>query len=471
MFIGRKNEISELEKRYKMTGFQMFVIYGRRRVGKTRIIQEFCRDKHAIYHVGIQQNKEMLLQYISRDILKTLPTSGSEFIHSFQSWQEAFHYVAVNAKNQRIVMVIDEYPYIAQSDPAISSILQKTIDQEWKQTQIFLILCGSSMSFMETQVLGYQSPLYGRRTAQMKITPLPYWESIEFFSGWSWQDKLLAYGICGGIPQYLEFLSVHNDLVTAVQNEFLALSGHLAEEPANLMQQEMREPALYNAIVGAIARGSTKQNEIATTIGKSAKDITSYLKALIDLGIIEKKQPIEEKNRKRTIYSIADNLYRFWYKFIPSCLSLISMNMSDMAWKDIIEPELDTFFGNVYESVCLQYVQKKIKDGVMKPIYLEYGKWWGNNPVRKREEDIDIVATNKDSILVGECKWRKEKMDVDILELLQERGELIRRGRKINYILFSKSGFTKNLKSLAAQKEVQLIKAEEMTFAETGSRS
>jgi AAA+ ATPase superfamily predicted ATPase len=361
MFIGRQRELDELEKKYHTSGFQMFVLYGRRRVGKTRLIQEFCKNKKTIFHVGIQQTSDMQLESFSRDILKQLPSKGSEFIRKFQSWQDAFSYIAQKASEQRVILVIDEYPYIAQSDPSVSSVLQKIIDHELKNTELFLILCGSSMSFMENQVLGYQSPLYGRRTAQMKIQPLPYWESIDFFDHWQWQDKLYAFGVCGGIPQYLEYFSYHRDFPSAVKAELLSLSGHLAEEPTNLMQQEMREPSIYNSIIDAIARGKTKQNEIANTVGKDSKDITSYLRALLDLGIIAKKQPIEENNRKKVIYSIADNLYRFWHRFMPACLSLISMNMEDTAWKEVILPELDTYFGQVFESICLQYTQREIQ--------------------------------------------------------------------------------------------------------------
>lgn len=462
MFIGRQRELAELEKKYNTSGFQMFVIYGRRRVGKTRLIQEFCKDKKTIFHVGIQQTRDMQLESFSRDILRQLPSEGSEFIRKFQSWQDAFSYIAQKTSKKRLIMVIDEYPYIAQSDPSVSSVLQKVIDHEWKNTELFLILCGSSMSFMENQVLGYQSPLYGRRTAQMKIQPLPYWESIGFFDHWQWQDKLYGYGVCGGIPQYLEYFSSHRDFPSAVKAELLSLSGHLAEEPTNLMQQEMREPSIYNSIIDAIARGKTKQKEIANTVGKDTKDITSYLRALLDLGIIEKKQPVEEKNRKKVIYSIADNLYRFWHRFMPTCLSLISMNMEDIAWKEVILPELDTYFGQIFESICLQYTQREIHKGNIKPVYLQYGQWWGSNPSKRREEEIDIVAINDSDILVGECKWRNEFIDSATLTLLKERGELIRRGRIVNYILFSKTDFADDLKRQVELEKVIIVKACDM---------
>jgi len=462
MFVGRQRELAELERRYQATGFQMVVLYGRRRVGKTRLIQEFCQNKPTLFHVGLQQSPEALLQTFSRDVLTQLPAKGSEFISRFQSWQDAFHYVAVNAHGRRLILVMDEYPYIAQAEPSVSSILQRAIDHEWKPTDLFVILCGSSMSFMERQILGYQSPLYGRRTAPLKIRPLPYWESLAFFQDWRWQEQLYGYGVCGGIPQYLEYFSAYEDFASAVKGELLALSGHLIEEPANLLKQEMREPGIYHSIIEAIAQGATRHHQIAHAIGKEARDITSYIKALVDLEIVEKKQPIEETNRKKTLYALADNLYRFWYRFIPSCLPLMSMGMEEVAWSENIAPELDAYFGRIFESMGRQFVQRAVKEGALQPVYQQYGSWWGNHPQKKRQEEIDVVAVNSEAILVGECKWRTEKTGQAVLESLQERGELIRHGRRISYILFSKAGFTEEVTSLAAEQGVRLVTAEEV---------
>lgn len=462
MFIGRELELQELERRYESSGFQLFVLYGRRRVGKTRLIQEFCKNKAALFHVGIQQEANGALRAFSRDVLTALPSEVSAYIDHFNSWEEAFHYAAAQANGKRLVLVIDEYPYLAQSDPSISSVLQKVIDHVWKDTDLFVILCGSSMSFMENQVLGYQSPLYGRRTAQMKILPLQYRESFEFFKGWSWEDRYYGYGVCGGIPQYLEYFSAYEDFPSAVKGELLSLSGHLLEEPMNLMKQEMREPALYNSIIEAVANGASRQNEIATATKKDARDITAYLKALIDLGVLEKQQPIEEKNQKKTIYRLADQLYRFWYRFMPSCLSLISLGMSDNAWKDVIQPGLDAHMGVTYENICLQYIQREVREGHIKPTYLTYGRWWGNNPDRKREEEVDVVAVTSSHILVGECKWRNESMGTETLEVLKARGELIRKGREIQYVLFSKYVFSDALIKQAKKDHVLLLRAEEL---------
>lgn len=462
MFIGRKRELDALNGYYQQNGFQMPVIYGRRRVGKSRLIREFCLGKRAFIYVGLEQSKENALRSFSEAALTQLPSQLTGQIRSFENWTKAFHYLTEFAKNERLVVVIDEYPYLAKSDPSLASTLQFIIDTEWKETQMYLILCGSSMSFMESDVLAYKSPLYGRRTAQFKLQAMPYWDCLSFFKGWSWEEQLYAYGICGGIPQYLEAFARHSNLRAAVLYELLTPSGMLIEEPANLIRQEMREPALYNSIISAIANGASKLNEIATSVHKESRELTTYLRALQSLGLVEKLTPISEKKSKKTIYRLSDNLYRFWHRFIPDCLPLISLGLPEEAWSSFIEPNLPEYFGRIFETVSLQYVQKLVMTRRIPNLYTQFGSWWGSNPKLKREEEIDIVALAGQQILVGECKWRNELTGIDTLATLQERSRLIPGQRKAVYYLFSKSDFTDDLKKQASE-NIVLVRAQEMT--------
>lgn len=445
MFVGRKQELSELERRFNQKGFQFPVIYGRRRVGKTRLIQEFISNKKSLYFMATRQNSKEQLKSFTQTIKEQFSDEKTKYLESFDSWESLFSYIGEISKNERIIFVIDEYPYLAECEKSIQTLIQKYIDNYWKDSELFLILCGSSMSFMEEQVLEYGSPLYGRRTAQLKIHPLPYYESIEFFPNWSLEEKMFAYGVCGGIPLYLEYFSKYESFKEAVLGEFLSLSGHLSEEPLNLMSQELREPALYNSILSVIAKGATKQNEIASSTGNESNRITPYLKNLLSLEIIEKVFPVEQ-NQKKVIYRIKDNLFKFYFRFIQQCSSFVAMGMSEKAYNVKIEPLLNDYFGHIFEDVCLQFLKKQIADGKIETFYTEYGSWWGNNPQKKREEEIDLVLSNDEEILVGECKWKNEKISLDVLELLKERGELIRKNRKIKYALFSKSGFEDELK-------------------------
>lgn len=247
MFIGRKKELAELERRHAQPGFQFPVIYGRRRIGKTRLIQEFLRGKRAVYFMAAEQSNRELLTGLTQAIKEQLPDEHKKYLASFDSWEACFSYLAELAgRGGRLVLAIDEYPYLAKANPSISSLLQKAIDGRWRDTELYLILCCSSMSFMEHQVLGEKSPLYGRRTGQLKLAPFPYYEGIRFFPGWPKEEQLMGFGICGGIPKYLELFAQYASLREAVLGEFLLPSGHLIEEPENLMKQELREPAFYN---------------------------------------------------------------------------------------------------------------------------------------------------------------------------------------------------------------------------------
>jgi len=279
-------------------------------------------------------------------------------------------------------------------------------------------------------------------------------------------EKFYAYGICGGIPLYLEYFARYKNLKDAVTGEFLSLSGHLSEEPINLMSQELREPALYNAIISTISKGSTKQNEIASSTGTESNRITSYIKNLLSLEIIEKVAPVESTGKK-VIYKIKDNLFRFYFRFVPQCLPLVAMGLGEKAYDLKIAPLLDDFFGHIFEDVCMQYLKRCISDGTLPAIFTEYGSWWGNNPKEKREEEIDLVLANEGEILVGECKWRNEKIGLDVIELLKKRGELVRKNRAIRYAVFSKSGFTDECQNVC---DISLITAEEVADISVDSK-
>ena len=308
MFHGRARELKVLSDLYTKDGFQMPVIYGRRRVGKTRLIQEFCKDKRAIFYVGLEQNDVLALKAFSQAVIDQLPSEDLQYAEAFTSWTIAFKYIAAAAKKQRLILAIDEYPYLANGNPALPSILQNAIDHDFAGIQIFLIPSGSSMSFMENQLVNYKSPLYGRRTAQIKLRPLDYYDSAKFLTHWEPSERLYGYAVAGGIPQYLLMIGQGVNLKSAIMENLLKNTGALFEEPMNLMKQEMREPATYNSIIMAIAEGATRQKEIASTIGEEAKKTAIYLRSLLDLEIIRKEFPLGENNKRRAIYRLEDNL-------------------------------------------------------------------------------------------------------------------------------------------------------------------
>lgn len=447
MFIGRERELQTLNSLYNSNRFEFAVIYGRRRVGKTALINEFTKDKDNIFFTGIETNAKENLDNFSGCIMEY--NTGIAADSTFSSFRSAFEYVFELAKARRIVLVIDEYPYIARASKSLSSTLQLLIDKNKDHSKLFLILCGSSMSYMEDHVLSYKAPLYGRRTAQLKIDPFDFFESCRRFKKLSDVDKALAYGIVGGTPQYLIQLDDNLSIEDNIKNTHLNPSSFIFEEPGNLLKQEVREPATYNAIITAIATGSSKINEISNKVGANTSICATYIRNLIMLDIIKKESPYGEKTTRKTIYTIKDNMFRFWYRFVPKNASIIAHGAAELAYKRI-EPELSSYMGGVFEEICKQYLWKLLIDGKCPVSFSDIGRWWGTDSKTKSQEEIDIVGTAGDSALFGECKWTNEKIGTGILETLVERSNLFTYKKK-HFYLFAKNGFTKGCTDKSAE--------------------
>ena len=440
MFIGREKELSKLTQLYNTNTFQFPVIYGRRRVGKTALINEFIKDKESISFTGLESTVSQNLENLSRAIHLYMGTIGEAPI--YQSFQSALETIFELAENKRVIFVIDEYPYVAKAYKAFSSVIQTMIDKHKDKSKLYLILCGSSMSFMEEQVLGYKSPLYGRRTAQFKILPFDFTESRKYFKNFSDNDMAEIYGIVGGTPQYLLQMKDSLSVEDNIKLNILDPNSYLFEEPVNLLKQEVQKAALYNAIITAVATGSTKLSEIATKVGEETSACAICLKKLTSLGLVRKETPFGEKASKRTIYKIEDNLFRFWYRFVPENLSLLQNDMIDIAYHSV-SAGMNTYMGAVFEEICKQYLWELNRKGKAAISFTSLGRWWGNDPKQKSQTEIDIIGeADKNTALFGECKWTNEKVDVGVLELLIERSKLFHY-KKVHYYVFAKSGFTK----------------------------
>ncbi|MCL2031770.1 MAG: ATP-binding protein [Methanomassiliicoccaceae archaeon] len=440
---GRGRELRSLEKLYNREGFTFAVIYGRRRVGKTSLINEFIRrdNKKAIQFTATENTNAVNLSNFSKSIFSVFPRPPS--LGGLPSWEGAFDYIVEQAKEEKIILAIDEYPYLVKAYPPLSSEIQRYIDLTLQDIDIMLILCGSSMSFMENQVLGYESPLYGRRTAQYKIRPLDYYDSAEFFEGTSQEDKLLGYAVTGGIPLYLNIVSEGDTVAAGIEEAFFATDGFLFEEPYNLLKQELREPAVYNAIIGTIAGGSTKLNEIADKIKEDKSKVAKYISTLIDLGILEREVSMFAKNSRTGVYRIKDNMYRFWYRFVWDNIGLVESEHTHI-YKEKVEPFIPDFMGHVFEDVCVQYLTRLNAKGRLPFTFDSIGRWWGGNPVTKKETEIDVVASSGNKMIVGECKWKSKETGVDVYRDLRNKAAMFA-DKDIYYFIFSKSGFTKEL--------------------------
>ena len=454
MFIGREQELKKLNKMYQSSKLEVAVIYGRRRVGKTTLINEFCKDKKTIFFASLESSAEQNLESLSNAI--SYADAGISSNAIYKSFSDAFDKIREMASSDRLIFVIDEFPYLAQAEISISSLLQNYLDHQFKNTKLFLILCGSSMSFMENQVLGYQSPLYGRRTAQFKILPFDYFDTGKWFPKYSYEDKAIMYGITGGIPMYLEQFSPEKNVKENLLDCIFDKNAMLFEEPSNLLKQELREPATYNAIITAIASGKTKLSEISSTVGLETGLCSKYITNLISLGILKKETPVTDSNSKRPIYLIEDFFFRFWYTFIPNNMAAILSGRIGQAYKTSIESRLSDYMGLVFEKMCKDFML--FHDENLPFIIGEIGQWWGADSKTKKQVQIDIVAASidKQEGVIGSCKYCNKLIGEGELRLMQEYAQVMNRFDRYYYYLFSKSGFTSSLKK-HHQSDVRLI--------------
>lgn len=461
LFYCRENELRELNKRYEKESFECIVIYGRRRVGKTALINEFCKGKPTVFFSALNASSQENLEMLSKAIYEK-ENPGTVSAPVYYSYDAAFGEITRMSEKERLVFVIDEYPYLANADKSISSRLQHMIDHTWQNGKLFLILCGSSMSFMEYQVLGYESPLYGRRTAQFKIQALTYREMTIFHPELKKEQQALIYGITGGIPHYINKLGVERDVNKALKENLLNSSSYLYEEPENLLKQELREPAIYNSVIAAIAGGASRSNEISTKVGMESGICAKYLKVLLELGILKKETPITEKTGKKTIYVIGDNFFRFWYRFVPKNASAINAGRIGNIYDLAVKQYLPDYMGLVFEQMCREYLFRYAEN--LPFLLSDVGQWWGSDPKSKREVQIDIVGTpvEGNEYIIGSCKYKNVPIGVDELELLKRYAEVFGKGNKYYFYIFSKSGFTNSLKELELKGEVRLVSLEDI---------
>jgi AAA+ ATPase superfamily predicted ATPase len=458
MFHGRSAELKKLNEMYVSGEFEFAIVYGRRRVGKTTLIREFIKDKKALFFVGSESTADDNLASLSRCI------GGKSSAPVYQNYESALSAIFESAADERLVFVIDEYPYLAESFRGASSILQILIDRHKDASKLFIILCGSSMSFMENQVLGYKSPLYGRRTAQFRVLPFIFFESLPFLDGFPDIDKAVMYGVTGGIPEYLNKLSAAKTVRGNIVDLALSPSGHFFEEPTNLIKQELREPSTYNVIIEAIAHGASRLNEISTKSRLESNKCAKYLTSLIALGLVKKEYPFGETGGKRSIYRLEDNMFRFWYRFVFPNISAVISGIEDGVFDSEVAPHLNSYMGLVFEDICKQYMFELARRGETPFFVGNMGRWWGTNPSTRAQDEIDIISLHNDSAIFAECKWRDEDAGMDVYSELKRKSGLFRFGTAYYYI-FVKSGFKKELLRLAHElQEVKLLTIGDMIW-------
>ncbi len=469
MFINRHQELAALERMFQSEIAELFVLYGRRRVGKTELLLQFCKNKRSIYFLAsqlkerdhLQQLVEIARHVINDPLLQSL---------AFNDWESALIYFVQQAQEERLVLVLDEFQYLCEDNAALPSLIQRFWDLHGKNSKLLLILCGSQVSFMEREVLAERSPLYGRRTGQLRLMPLSYRDSGYFFSEYPAKEKLIAYGVLGGIPAYLNQFALRSSnysqrmLEQHIKSELLTPQGYLFDEVNFLLRTELREPRTYASLLHAIAGGATRLNEISQRVGLSPTDVNKYLNVLRELELVKRETRVTERapqKSKRGLYKIEDNYVKFWFRFVLPNRSLIESGNIDLVYQQMIIPYLSQYMGEIFEGICRQYIrhywQEKLKVAPKK-----IGGYWESNL------EIDILTENVDgSHWFGECKWWNAPVGENVLNHLIENASKVPNQwqRNPRYILFSANGFTDALKQRAEKEEVFLIETNDLFWS------
>ena len=435
-FIGRSNELQFLEEHYSSKQGELLVVYGRRRVGKTEMLAQFCKDKPSIYFTASQvEIRDNLSQFVIR---------AKEFLQdpifenfNFRDLETVLTYLTQKFQHQRLVVVLDEFQYWITNDQSIPSLLQRFWDKKGKNSGLMLILCGSSISMMMDYVLAEKAPLYGRRTGQCELMPFDYRTAGEFFPNWSAEDKLISYGVLGGMPAYLSQFDPNLSLTKNIQQKILRKGAFLSEEVDFVLQTELRDVKIYASLLRLIAQGNTTMKDIASKSTLDARAISTYLSNLQALYLIKREVSIAErapeKSRKGR-YLIQDNFLNFWFRFIDPNITLLEINQGPALFKEIIQPQLNTYMGKIFENICQQFILYYGRE-LNLPLVKRIGQIW------EKDFDIDVIAENIDgSFTFGECKWSTTPLRKQIVMTLVERiSKLQIPAKKSHLVFFTKS--------------------------------
>lgn len=453
-FVNRELELNFLNEKWRENVAQLIIIYGKRRVGKTEMSIQFAKDKPHIYFLCERIAMRNQLKKFTAAIGgyfkdEFLPPEG------FRDWETAFKYLA--NKREKLIVIVDEFPYLVETDKAVPSSFQKAWDLYLKNSNLYLMLLGSSISMMEKTVLFYKSPLYGRRTGQFLIKPFSFREVKEVFADKSFEEILSIYSIAGGTPLYLDKFCGKNYL-NVVKEEILKKGQPLYEEIEFLLREELKEPRNYFVILEALSLGKHKLSEVINETGFDKGTVSRYLAILDSLQITRKEIPITERmpeKSRRGIYTIDDNFFNFWFRFVFRNRALLEENrINEVASK--IKEAMPALLAKNYERISGEVLLNTVLKRRPALKFEICGRWWNRN------EEIDLVAVNRQTneILFGEVKWSNKPIGINIYKDLKERARKVEWGKKNRrqyFCLFSKSGFTKDMIKLAKEEKAYLF--------------
>lgn len=459
-FYNRIRELAFLEDQTPADRAALLVLYGRRRTGKTSLLRKLSADRRSVFFVADMASRSDQLAAFSETLFEAL--GEQELVGTaLPSWDAALRYAAARATEKSLLLVLDEFSYLCDSDPSLPSILQRLWDSEMSQTRLHLVLCGSYVSFMEREILGARNPLYGRRTGEWLLQPMSFVESRAFFPDLQVEDQIERFGVLGGIPAYLERFDTTDRLDDNITRHILSRGSPLYNEPRFLLMQELRDPHTYFSICRAVAVGRTTPNEIAQGAGLSDRGVASrYLQTLRDLHVIERRVPATERNPERTRrgrYRLSDGFMRFWFRFVLPNVSALEAGDPERVFESKIRPFLDQHVSLAFEDIAVEHLWRLQRDRQLERHYDRFGGWW------RKANEVDVVGVaDNGSLLMGECKWSRRAVGTDILDTLISKtpsvaADLPRPPSEVQYALWSRSGFTPTLRQRAREEGILLF--------------
>lgn len=458
-FVNRSKELEALEKQYAATGSALVVVYGRRRVGKTALIAEFLkRHSDSLYFLATEESEAQNLNYFKAQVAEF---TGNELLTTAAvDWLTVFKTLLEHKTKTKKIIVFDEFQYIGQSNSAFPSVMQKIWDTLLKDANIMLILCGSLVSLMKSQTLDYSSPLYGRRTGQIRLKQIPFAHYHEFFEGRTNNELLPFYAVTGGVPKYIETFRGYTDIYEAIEENVLNSQSFLYEEPFFLLQKEVSEIGSYFSLIKAIAAGNRKLADIAANLGLKQTGLTKYLKVLTDLDLIEREVPVTEtapEKSKSGLYRLTDNFIAFWFKLVYPYRAYLEKGETKFVLSQIKKGFVQNYASFVYEDVCREKMWELSAASFWDFHFDKVGRYWG-----AKAGEIDIVALDSagEDLVLGECKYTSSPKGLSVLHALQERADAMLKltnAKRVQYVIFGTAGFTQGLTEKAQEGNVRLI--------------
>jgi AAA+ ATPase superfamily predicted ATPase len=415
IFLGRERDLAYLRELYESGKPELFVLYGRRRVGKTELLQQFCGERKAVYFLAAQVR--------DRDNLRAFRLTAAEALGDqlaasveFPDWVAALGFLAERAGDERLVVVLDEFPYLCEADKSLPSQIQKFWDTRGKRSSLLLVLCGSQVSFMEREVLAERSPLFGRRTGQRRLEPLSPMATLQFFPRWKLEQRVIAYSILGGMPAYLRRFDDSRTLEDNLLREILRPEGYLFEEVQFLLRHELSNPATYNSLLAAIARGATRLADIALDVGVDSTTANKYLHVLRELNLVEREIPLSDPDplrSRRGSYRIADRFLQFHFRHVQPNLSLIHAGRGARVLEEMIRPDVARLVDEARLDFVLEHLRSEAAELVGEEI-IEVGRHTGKvaRAIGRTSSGTTVVA-----LILPETKLPTATIEREVEEL------------------------------------------------------